>query len=95
VYAVGSPLGLDHTFTSGVISALRSDSIQTDATVHSGSSGGPLLDAGGAICGVITTTHLHKDVSFALYGDTVLAMFEERWRVKTGGSSGEQTGPSL
>jgi hypothetical protein len=95
VYAVGSPLGLDHTFTSGVISALRSDSIQTDATVHSGSSGGPLLDAGGAICGVITTTHLHKDVSFALYGDTVLAMFEERWRVKTGGSSGEQTGPAL
>jgi len=89
VYAVGSPLGLDHTFTSGVISALRPDSIQTDATVHSGSSGGPLLDAGGAICGVITTTHMHKDVSFALYGDAVLAMFKERWQVKADGSIDE------
>jgi serine protease Do len=95
VYAVGSPLGLDHTFTSGVISALRPDHIQTDATVHSGSSGGPLLDASGAVCGVITTTHLHKDVSFALYGDAVLAMFYERFQIKTGGPTGEQTEPAL
>jgi hypothetical protein len=82
VYAIGSPLGLDHTFTSGVISALRDNQIQTDATVHSGSSGGPLLDAAGAICGVITTTHQHKDMSFALMADTVLVMLEERRRLK-------------
>ncbi len=78
VYAVGSPLGLDHTFTSGVISAIRDDFIQTDATVHSGSSGGPLFDGSGLVCGVVTTTHQHKDLSFALAADTVLDMLAER-----------------
>jgi len=95
VYAVGSPLGLKNTFTTGVISALRADSIQTDATVHSGSSGGPLLDAAGSLCGIITATHLYKDVSFALYGDLVLTMLEERREIKTGGSSGGRSEPAL
>jgi hypothetical protein len=78
VYALGSPMGLDHTFTSGVISAFRDSFIQTDATVHSGSSGGPLFDGSAAICGVITTTHEHKDLSFALVADTVIDMLAER-----------------
>jgi hypothetical protein len=52
VFAVGSPIGLAHTFTSGVISALRAEHIQTDATVHMGSSGGPLFDASGVVCAV-------------------------------------------
>ncbi len=78
VYAVGSPMGLDHTFTTGVISALRPDSIQTDATVYFGSSGGPLVDESGALCGVVTSTHSHKDISFAIYADAILDMFMER-----------------
>jgi hypothetical protein len=78
VYALGSPMGLDHTFTSGVISAFRDSYIQTDATVHSGSSGGPLFDGSAAICGVVTTTHEHKDLSFALVADTILDMLVER-----------------
>jgi len=73
-------MGLDHTFTSGVISALRPDSIQTDATVYFGSSGGPLVDGSGALCGVITTTHSHKDISFAIYADAVLDLLVERDR---------------
>jgi hypothetical protein len=84
VFAVGSPIGLDHTFTSGVISALRAEHIQTDATVHSGSSGGPLFDASGMVCGVVTMTHLHKDFSFAVYADAVFDMLAERYVVKTG-----------
>lgn len=78
VFAVGSPIGLRHSFTSGVISALRSDHIQTDATVHQGSSGGPLFDDSGGVCGIVTQTHNAKDFSFAIYADTVLELLEER-----------------
>jgi hypothetical protein len=78
VYAVGSPIGLDHSFTSGVISALRGGVVQTDATVHSGSSGGPLFDTRGRVCGVVTSTHLQKDFSFALCTEAVFEMLQER-----------------
>jgi Trypsin-like peptidase domain len=78
VFALGSPIGLDHSFTTGVISALRWPMIQTDATVHSGSSGGPLFDNRGRVCGVVTTSHMEKDFSFALCGETVLEMLDER-----------------
>ena len=78
VFALGSPMGLDHSFTNGVISALRGQMVQTDATVHSGSSGGPLFDNRGRMCGVVTTSHMEKDFSFALCGETVLEMLDER-----------------
>ncbi len=78
VFAVGSPIGLRHSFTSGVISALRGDHIQTDATVHQGSSGGPLIDDSGGVCGIVTQTHSAKDFTFAIYADTVLELLEER-----------------
>jgi S1-C subfamily serine protease len=78
VYAVGSPEGLSHTFTSGVISAFREGFIQTDAAIHSGSSGGPLFESHGLLCGVVTATHESKDFSFALYADAVFDMLLER-----------------
>jgi hypothetical protein len=84
VYALGSPIGLDHTFTSGVISALRGNLVQTDATVHSGSSGGPLFDDRGRVCGVITSSHMQKDFSFALCPESVLEMLDERAAVALG-----------
>ena len=63
VFAIGNPFGLDHSLTSGIISALgRSiDSengkgmeglIQTDAAINPGNSGGPLLDSAGRVIGV-------------------------------------------
>lgn len=78
VFALGSPIGLDHSFTTGVVSALRWPMIQTDATVHSGSSGGPLFDNRGRVCGIVTTSHREKDFSFALCGETILEMLDER-----------------
>jgi hypothetical protein len=78
VWAVGSPIGLDHSLTSGVVSALRGAMVQTDATVHSGSSGGPLFDDRGRVCGVVTSSHLQKDFSFALCAEAVLEMLDER-----------------
>ena len=78
VYAVGSPIGLTHTFTAGVVSALRETYLQTDATVHYGSSGGPLVDQHGALCAVVTRIHRAKDYGFAIYSDIVLEVLEER-----------------
>jgi putative serine protease PepD len=63
VYAIGNPYGLDHTLTSGIVSALDRDiqapdgtpiagAIQTDAALNPGNSGGPLLDASGKVVGV-------------------------------------------
>ena len=60
--AIGSPLGLERTVTTGVISAVNrslGDSeleglIQTDAAINPGNSGGPLLDSGGRVIGINT-----------------------------------------
>lgn len=87
IYAVGSPLGLDHTFTAGVISAFRESYLQTDATVYFGSSGGPLIDGHGALCAVVTKVHGTKDYGFALYSDMILELLEERQARLTTSSS--------
>lgn len=59
--AIGSPFGLEHTMTVGVISATGrrglgkgtySDFIQTDAAINPGNSGGPLLDINGKVIGI-------------------------------------------
>jgi len=61
VVAIGNPFGLQHTVTSGIISALgRSgmnpggyeDFIQTDASINPGNSGGALIDLNGELIGI-------------------------------------------
>ncbi|MEH6457621.1 MAG: trypsin-like peptidase domain-containing protein, partial [Cocleimonas sp.] len=62
VYAIGNPFGLEHTLTTGIISALGrtiknktldlDDLIQTDAAINPGNSGGPLLDSAGRLIGM-------------------------------------------
>jgi putative serine protease PepD len=69
VVAVGSPLGLQGTVTTGIVSALQRpvaaggsgagtdstlDAIQTDAAINPGNSGGPLADSAGHVIGVNT-----------------------------------------
>lgn len=59
VYAIGSPAGLEKTVTSGIISALNrrllqlGDVIQLDAAVNHGNSGGPVVNEGGNLLGVV------------------------------------------
>ena len=62
VIAIGNPFGLGGTVTSGIISARNrsiglsryEDYIQTDASINSGNSGGPLFDMSGKVIGINT-----------------------------------------
>ncbi len=65
VLAIGNPFGLDHTLTTGIISALErplqspsgeqiAGVIQTDAAINPGNSGGPLLNSRGEMIGINT-----------------------------------------
>ena len=62
VIAIGNPFGLGGTVTSGIISARNrsiglsryEDFIQTDASINSGNSGGPLFDMNGDVIGINT-----------------------------------------
>jgi len=91
VVAIGSPFGLQETVTSGIVSALHrsisspgpnsftiSDSIQTDAAINHGNSGGPLLNAAGQVIGV--TSQIRSDsgdnvgVGFAIPSNTIRAV---------------------
>ena len=86
VLAIGNPFGLDHTLTTGVVSALgrtiKSMSqrtiegvIQTDAAINPGNSGGPLLDSAGRLIGVntqiISPSGAYAGIGFAVPVDTV------------------------
>jgi putative serine protease PepD len=86
VVAIGSPYGLEETVTSGIVSALHremtapnnftiADSIQTDAAINHGNSGGPLLDLNGRVIGVNaqikSETGENTGVGFAIPSDTV------------------------
>lgn len=63
VLAIGSPLGLSHTVTMGVLSAKGrggsnpvEDYLQTDASINAGNSGGPLVNLEGKVLGINTMT---------------------------------------
>jgi putative serine protease PepD len=89
VVAIGSPFGLEETVTAGIVSALHrqmtspnnfaiDDSIQTDAAINHGNSGGPLLNAEGKVIGVnaqIASDSGGSDgVGFAIPSNTVLSI---------------------
>jgi len=86
VVAIGSPYGLQGTVTAGIVSALHRemtapnnytipDSIQTDAAINHGNSGGPLLDLSSKVVGV--NAQIDSDsgdnsgVGFAIPSNTV------------------------
>ena len=86
VVAIGAPFGLAETVTAGIISALHrqmtspnnftiADSIQTDAAINHGNSGGPLLNAQAQVIGV--NAQIESDsggsdgVGFAIPSDTI------------------------
>jgi len=84
VIAIGSPLGLTETVTTGIVSALDrriqsfsgaevSDAIQTSAPINSGNSGGPLIGMDGSVLGVNTQGPRDATgIGFAMPAETAL-----------------------
>ena len=104
VLAVGSPLGLDGTVTTGIISALdrtvRTNpetpllgALQTDAAINPGNSGGALVDAAGRLIGINTaissTSGGSIGLGFAIPVDQARSVADELIR------TGRATHPSL
>jgi putative serine protease PepD len=92
VVAIGSPFGLEDSVTSGIVSALHremtspnnftiDDSIQTDAAINHGNSGGPLLDSQAQVIGV--NSQIESDsggndgVGFAIPSNTVKSIVSQ------------------
>jgi len=90
--AIGSPFGLAQTVTSGIVSAIHrtmdapnnytiGNSIQTDAPINHGNSGGPLIDAAGRVIGV--NAQIQSDsggsdgVGFAIPSNTVSSVVSQ------------------
>ena len=81
VIAIGNPMGLDHTVTFGIVSALgrllrdlnnNVELIQTDAAINPGNSGGPLLNIHGEVIGLNTAIRGDaQNIGFAIPVDTV------------------------
>lgn len=93
--AIGSPFGLDHTATQGIVSALErslpgdtyTPFIQTDVAVNPGNSGGPLFDGDGEIIGInsqiFSRSGGYMGLSFAVPINTAMDIVEQ---LKEGGS---------
>jgi S1-C subfamily serine protease len=90
--AIGNPYGLDHSLTTGVISALGRqvpgvggvtirDMIQTDASINPGNSGGPLLDSQGRLIGMNTVIFSKSGssagIGFAVPADDISRIVEQ------------------
>ncbi|MCA9121099.1 MAG: trypsin-like peptidase domain-containing protein [Planctomycetaceae bacterium] len=85
VWAVGSPFGLQHSITFGIVSAKHrssgtawQDFLQTDAAVNPGNSGGPLVDVNGNIVGINTAIvgEAYQGISFAIPSSIAKQVYE-------------------
>lgn len=82
VVAIGSPLGLDHTVTVGIVSAVGRplkigerdypNLLQTDAAINRGNSGGPLINLSGQVVGMNTAvSQSSQGIGFAIAADVL------------------------
>jgi putative serine protease PepD len=108
VVALGSPFGLEGSITSGIVSALHrqmtapnnftiTDSIQTDAAINHGNSGGPLLNGEGLVIGVNAQIESESGgndgVGFAIPSNTVRSIVAQI--IETGRAEHAYLGVSL
>lgn len=89
VVAIGNPLGLQHTCTTGIVSALNrslnindesdySKLIQTDASINPGNSGGPLLNVNAELIGINTAIRGDaQNIGFAIPVDRLWELLPE------------------
>jgi serine protease Do len=95
VVAVGSPFGLEHTVTAGIVSAKGrvigsgpyDDFIQTDASINPGNSGGPLVNMKGEVVGIntaiVSRSGGNVGIGFAIPANLARGIIEQ---LKTSGS---------
>ncbi|MCR6702835.1 MAG: DegQ family serine endoprotease [Dokdonella sp.] len=95
VVAIGSPFGLDHSVTAGIVSAIGRNTgggqqyvpfIQTDVPINRGNSGGPLFNLDGQVVGInsqiFSNTGGYMGVSFAIPIDLAMNTVDQ---LKTSG----------
>ena len=84
VFSVGTPLGLDHSVSQGIVAALgrthilrnkQTPLIQLDASINVGNSGGPLFNLRGDLVGITTATvERAQGIAFAIPVDHIFAL---------------------
>lgn len=96
VLAAGSPFGLEHTVTVGVVSrkghgfgrfGFFDEYIQTDASINPGNSGGPLVNIRGEVVGINTAIIPRQRIGFAIpinLAKSILTQLRERGEVAWG-----------
>ncbi len=90
VLAIGNPFGLNHTVTSGIVSARGrgnvnivdyADFIQTDAAINPGNSGGPLLNLNGEVVGmntaILSPSGSNAGIGFAVPANMIRYVVDE------------------
>lgn len=89
VFAVGNPFGLQHTVTTGIISAKNrtiglgplDNFLQTDASINPGNSGGPLFNMKGEVIGINTSifsrTGQSAGLGFSIPSNEAKAVLED------------------
>lgn len=98
-FAVGSPYGLEHSFSVGIISgfrdfdnlyegAIKAEFIQTDAAINSGNSGGPIFNSQGEVIGIasriLTTSGGFQGLGFVVAINTAKELLALEDRVWLG-----------
>lgn len=86
VFAVGTPLGLEHSVASGIVAAIgrtnllrsrQTPLLQLDAAINLGNSGGPLFNLHGQVVGITTATlERAQGIAFAIPIDHIAALLE-------------------
>jgi serine protease Do len=88
VIALGSPFGLEHSMSAGIVSAMGrkfgrayDNYIQTDASINPGNSGGPLVNMNGEVIGINTSIYSRgggsEGVGFAIPSNTAKRVKEQ------------------
>jgi serine protease Do len=99
VVVVGSPLGLEHTVTEGMVSAFRTiknrgDFLQISTPTSPGSSGGPVVNMKGQVIGIATLQVRGQNINFAVPGYRVLALKDSEPRALPGQGTGGKALPA-
>jgi serine protease Do len=99
VVVLGSPLGLEHTVTDGMVSAIRTiknrgEFLQISAPISPGSSGGPVVNMKGQVIGIATFQVRGQNINFAVPGYRVQALKDGPPRALQGQGTGGKALPT-